>query len=230
MPHFRVSLLLALKVVSSAGDAAEEGHDKAAAPVRPFQTHAHLGPLSFVMSTLVAPVSNLHGTPSAELSSAMLGARSSVRRLLATVIAAAPNGRDYYPQGDNALRLAIKEFESGCDALSAIADDIFRLAETECQDVVPFVARAASVPENPSVVPTIHSNGSSPEFLRDSARQIFKDAQAAEEVFRSIVPNGRDYGMGEAWVAAREQHLDRVTTVRRIGGYYLQIAMACRKA
>lgn len=182
------------------------------------------------MSTLVAPVSNLHGSPSAELSTATLNVRAAVRRLLGSVKSAAPNGRDYYPQGDNALRVALNGFESCCDALSGIADDLLSMADTENRENVPFVARAAAVPEKPAALPTIHTNGSSPESLRESSRQIFRDAQAAEEAFRQIVPNGRDFATTEQWVEAREQHLDRVNTVRRIGGYFLQIAMACRKA
>lgn len=178
------------------------------------------------MALLVVPSLSLHGTGSTELSQSALSARDGVRKLANAVDAASPNPRDYYPAGDAAFPAALEAHNACLAAVTGLADDLLHLAESSEQ---PFVARAQSVPDAPPALPVIHLNGSGVEYLRDTARDAFRAAQAAEEALRQVVPNARDYATNAEWVAAREQHADRVAVVRRVAGYFLSVAMACKK-
>lgn len=184
------------------------------------------------MNNLIFPVRNLHGTPSSELSEAILNVRRGVRQMLSALEQASPNGRDYYPQGDGALRKAVEEHACCCKAMTLVADELLALASEphpgeEVEQKID--AALATLPQKPSVTPTVHINGTSASALKSAGIAVFRASQTVDEAFRQVVPNMRDYSESEAWVKARQQHVARVAAAKVVGGYYLQIAIACRQ-
>ena len=57
------------------------------------------------------PTIHMNGTAARELYSQFEGAVEALREFQRTVIEAAPNGRDYYPQGDGAIHAARRAHE-----------------------------------------------------------------------------------------------------------------------
>ena len=179
--------------------------------------------------SVICPVRTLHG--SAGLADEWLAVRTAVRALLAAAEGAAPNGRDYYHQGDGAFKAVVKERGLVLSAIKALSDEIFWVAETILDGpetagpcLIDFAAAAGHAPASPVMRPTIHLNGTSAEGLKRPCVVVFKAANAAEEALRSIIPNGRDYNP-DVLDTARAQHFARVEFVRKVGAYYLLIAM-----
>ena len=179
--------------------------------------------------SLVFPVRTLHGDSS--LADDWLTVRASVMDLLRVVEAAAPNGRDYYPQGPDAFRIAVEERAAISACLSALAEQLYAVAERlidgfESGDTAKLDAAFSAfeaVPTTAVVRPTIHINGTSRDSLKASCVAVFRQALETEEVFRAIVPNGRDY-QPDQMQAARAQHQARVDFVRKVGGYFVKLA------
>lgn len=179
--------------------------------------------------TVICPVRTLHG--SSGLADDWLAVRTSVRALLAAAEEAAPNGRDYYPQGDNAFKAVVEERSLVLSAIKALSDELYWVAETILDGpdaagpcLIDFAAFASAAPASPVMRPTIHLNGTSAEGLKRPCVDVFKAAKATEEALRSIIPNGRDYNP-DVLDTARAQHFARVEFVRKVGAYYLLIAM-----
>ena len=178
------------------------------------------------MPILILPVRNLHGSD--DLLTVALKCRSLVRQLILAVEDAAPNGRDYYIDGNGALAKAVQERKRITDGLAALAADLLVLGD-DAENAQPEESKADAIqdfPLTPGVYPAVHSNGTSPGGLKDPAKFIFKLTQTIEESFGNMIPNMRDYADVATWVAAREQHARRVAMVRNVGGYFLQIAVA----
>lgn len=60
------------------------------------------------------PTVHLNGTSGDDLFRQVCEAGSALRRALAAMSEAAPNARDYYPQGDLAFRAAVREHDERC--------------------------------------------------------------------------------------------------------------------
>jgi hypothetical protein len=182
--------------------------------------------------TLIFPVTNLHGSSREDLSEQILRARDAVRAVGRALAEASPNGRDYYPQGDDALRKAIAEHGACEKALAALSDELFALADFDDRDPnrpATLAALSGTIPEKP-ILPTIHINGTSANFLKESTKAVFLTCQQALEPLSKIVPNGRDYASQEEWVAARDQHHLRAQLLNRVASRFLQLATAAKAA
>lgn len=180
------------------------------------------------MSLLIFNVPCLHGTPTDEMSDALMAVRGFILKMLESMETASPNGRDYYTQGDGALKAAVRGHNACTSALTRLMDEVLWLAvpDIRIDDQSRVGDLTAAIPMVPEVTPTVHTNGSSAEFLKNSCVTVFRAAGAAEESLRLVVPNMRDYNSPVDWIAARTQHAQRVDLIRRVGGYYLQLAQA----
>lgn len=76
------------------------------------------------------PTVHMNGTSRDELVEQLCKVSRQFNNLMAALLDAAPNGRDYYPQGDNALRDAQEERRADLKALDAMAKRYEALAET----------------------------------------------------------------------------------------------------
>ena len=185
------------------------------------------------MTPVITPVVTLHG--SSDLSDAYFDVRDDVCSLTANVENASPNGRDYYPQGPAAFTAAVKERGLVLAALKALDEELLWMAipaEERGQafvDAGRFTKLAAAVPEKPTCYPSIHLNGSGAKSLREECSVVFTSASAAEEGFRQVIPNGRDYNPGD-WEIAREQHFERVKFVKKVGQFFMLMAMGIKAA
>jgi hypothetical protein len=81
------------------------------------------------MSTEKKPTLHLNGTSRARLSETFLAAYHATKRAIDAVGEAAPNGRDYYPQGPDALNEAVREHRERMHALMSVQQDMMELAE-----------------------------------------------------------------------------------------------------
>lgn len=82
---------------------------------------------------MIFPTVHMNGTSRADLVDGLLDARSAVVAAMGAIRAVYPNGRDYYPQGPDALRAAEKEYDERLTTLNRIANDLLLLAG-HCQD------------------------------------------------------------------------------------------------
>ena len=74
------------------------------------------------------PTIHLNGTAGADLLDAYLEASDALRKAMEALRNAAPNGRDYYPQGESAVHRATEEHRARHQALKAVYDDMQELA------------------------------------------------------------------------------------------------------
>jgi len=178
---------------------------------------------------LFRPVVGLSGSP--DLQDSILTVRGKVMELGRLAEAAAPNGRDYYPQGDGAIGAAIKERAGVARGVAALADQLLLLADMDAGvrpvDTSGFAEAALSFGDSPVMRPTVHLNGTSASELKSSCVAVFRKADEVEESLRSIMPNGRDY-LPEDLESARRQHIARMAFVKKVAGYYLQLAVPKR--
>jgi hypothetical protein len=65
--------------------------------------------VSETLIPVAVPTVHLNGTSRAELERQLEAAATAVRDAIVTVGGAAPNARDYYPQGDDAFRVAARQ-------------------------------------------------------------------------------------------------------------------------
>ena len=78
---------------------------------------------------MIVPAIHLNGTSKDALTDQLSEAGSAVQSAIAAVNAAAPNGRDYYPQGPQAIGQAIKEHNARITRLTDLYDELVALYE-----------------------------------------------------------------------------------------------------
>lgn len=78
---------------------------------------------------LTLPTIHLNGTSKAELFETIFTALDAIAEARIALEATAPNGRDYYPQGDLAIRQAIAEHRTRLVLLETIYDELHAIAE-----------------------------------------------------------------------------------------------------
>lgn len=71
-----------------------------------------------------APMVHLNGTSQQALLDAYRDAARAVSRAIDALAATAPNGRDYYPLGDGALREALEEHRARLLKLTAVENEL----------------------------------------------------------------------------------------------------------
>lgn len=76
---------------------------------------------------MTKPTIHINGTSRNDLFQMYLAAASALRRAITAVEATAPNGRDYYPQGEDAIRRATDEHRARCEALYAVSKELNEL-------------------------------------------------------------------------------------------------------
>lgn len=89
------------------------------------------------------PSIHLNGSHKDTLLEQVTEAASAVMEALRKLETAWPNGRDYYPQGPDALREAEAEWRSRSERLSSVYDEMCELAEAiaDIGDIGNVVAR-----------------------------------------------------------------------------------------
>jgi hypothetical protein len=81
-----------------------------------------------VATALTLPTIHMNGTAGADLLAAYLAALEALRLASVALQATAPNGRDYYPQGDAAILAAGQEHRTRVAALTALMVEVEALA------------------------------------------------------------------------------------------------------
>jgi hypothetical protein len=71
----------------------------------------------------------LNGTHPEALQEAIREASSALREALEKLAETCPNGRDYYPQGDGALRVALAEHAARMEHLRTVDRELLTLFE-----------------------------------------------------------------------------------------------------
>jgi hypothetical protein len=80
--------------------------------------------------TLVIPTIHLNGTPKDSLIDALCVAVNSLHQAGKDLAATAPNGRDYYPQGNGAINTAIDQHAARMQKLSDVIRELEVIAES----------------------------------------------------------------------------------------------------
>lgn len=70
------------------------------------------------------PTIHLNGTSRDELCRQLLTAHDAVMTAATVLAGAAPHGRDFYPQGDEALRRALAEHRARLGRLESVAEEL----------------------------------------------------------------------------------------------------------
>lgn len=70
------------------------------------------------------PTIHLNGTSRGELERQLADVGVAARNFIEALGEAAPNGRDYYPQGNDAIKEAIKEHCNRVDLVKKVLDEI----------------------------------------------------------------------------------------------------------
>lgn len=78
------------------------------------------------------PTIHTNGTGAAGLFEQLANTTSQLRQTLRVLEASAPHGRDYYPQGDDAITEAIAEHVSRLDRVRSVL--------VECEELIQHVA------------------------------------------------------------------------------------------
>ena len=78
---------------------------------------------------MITPTIHLNGTSKAELLEQLRNAYTAVRNAQKVLQEAAPNGRDYYPQGPGAILQAQSEYESRLTRLQDVAKELEEIQE-----------------------------------------------------------------------------------------------------
>lgn len=79
--------------------------------------------------TTKTPTIHLNGTSRAELMEQFQNAHNALYQAMRALEDCAPNGRDYYPQGDSALSVAVAEHVARILAVKSVDADICALIE-----------------------------------------------------------------------------------------------------
>jgi hypothetical protein len=75
------------------------------------------------------PTVHLNGTSKAELERLNYEAYKAVNAAIDALCNACPNGRDYYPQGNQAISEAMQEHQNRINALFAVKTDLEAILE-----------------------------------------------------------------------------------------------------
>lgn len=78
---------------------------------------------------MMKPTIHLNGTSASALVYGYVAAMLAVEAAIDKVAQASPNGRDYYPQGDDAFAKARAEHNARLQAMGNVANELRRLAE-----------------------------------------------------------------------------------------------------
>lgn len=78
---------------------------------------------------MIFPTVHLNGTHPDSLSSGYASAARAAREAIQAIEDAAPNARDYYPQGDDAFRVASREHQARAKKLNEVYLDLMALYE-----------------------------------------------------------------------------------------------------
>jgi len=84
---------------------------------------------------MMIPTIHLNGTGGDALLDQLLEAVGAVRTAEQRLSDAAPNGRDYYPQGPDALRVAQAEHIGRAERLAGVRKELEELAEQVCRAI-----------------------------------------------------------------------------------------------
>ncbi len=77
---------------------------------------------------MILPTIHRNGSSKDDLFDGYMTALAAMQTAIDAVIQTAPHGRDYYPQGDDALRQAMVEHRERLLRLGAVADELNALA------------------------------------------------------------------------------------------------------
>jgi hypothetical protein len=80
-------------------------------------------------SNLAIPTVHLNGTSKSALVEQLCDAIDAIHAAGTKLAQACPNGRDYYPQGANAIQEALRQHEGRMKKLKEIADELHLIAE-----------------------------------------------------------------------------------------------------
>ncbi len=78
---------------------------------------------------MTIPTIHLNGTSRANLLEQQLDAAHALRAALEKLSEACPNGRDYYPQGPEAMSAAVREHESRMERVRSVLREVSDLAD-----------------------------------------------------------------------------------------------------
>lgn len=78
---------------------------------------------------MMLPTIHLNGTSKGELMRQLQAASAALLDAIHAMQNAAPNGRDYYPQGDNAIQAATVEHSARITKVEDVRAEIYRLME-----------------------------------------------------------------------------------------------------
>ena len=78
---------------------------------------------------MILPTIHLNGTHPRDLLQDVLDALTAIREAIRALDKTAPNGRDYYPQGGDALGLAFGEYLLRRDSLCNVLKELEQIAE-----------------------------------------------------------------------------------------------------
>jgi len=75
------------------------------------------------------------------------------------------------------------------------------------------------------ILPTLHTNGTSPEMLKEGYLAAYRAVTAADESLCAVEFNGRDYyPQGpDAWTTARAEHQHRLARLRCVAAELMQV-------
>ena len=77
---------------------------------------------------MVKPTIHLNGTSASDLNAAYMSAWTAVNDAMFALAKCGPHGRDYYPQGDDAIVVAAREHRARMDMLRMVCSDLEELA------------------------------------------------------------------------------------------------------
>lgn len=78
---------------------------------------------------MMFPTIHLNGSSPKDLFENACEALGALRKAISAVEATGPNGRDYYPQGDGAIKTAVCEHASRIERLRSVIAELEELAE-----------------------------------------------------------------------------------------------------
>ena len=78
---------------------------------------------------MILPTIHLNGTDATTLLGDAINAMDAIRNAIEALHKTAPNGRDYYPQGNDALGLAHGEYFDRLEHLSIVLRELNTIAE-----------------------------------------------------------------------------------------------------
>ena len=81
---------------------------------------------------LAVPTIHLNGTSKQELLDGYINALDALREAHKRLAATCPNGRDYYPQGSEAINVAMQNHEGRMARIKFVMDELQEIAEAIC--------------------------------------------------------------------------------------------------